>query len=124
MDHSDYVKIQEEMMKKNQMALAILILGICAMPAWSQERLTEHTFRLGAGKQSPVATIADMSWLSGHWEGEGLGGVSEEMWSPPKNGVMMGMFRLVRDGKPIFYELLTMVEEKGTLYLRLKHFNA
>ena len=36
---------------------------------------------------------------------------------------MMGMYRLVRDGKPVFYELLTLVEENGTLMLRLKHFH-
>jgi hypothetical protein len=36
---------------------------------------------------------------------------------------MMGMYRLVRDGKPVFYELLTVVGENGTLILRLKHFN-
>src|SRR5262245_5787700 len=112
------------MMKIKQLALSILILGFCSMPAWAQERLTEHTLKLSAGKQSPTATIADMAWLSGHWVGEGLGGVSEEMWSPPRNGVMMGVFRMVRDNKPIFYELLTIAEEKGSLMLRLKHFNA
>lgn len=36
----------------------------------------------------------------------------------------MGMYRLVKAGKPVFYELLTLVEEKGSLVLRLKHFNA
>lgn len=36
---------------------------------------------------------------------------------------MMGVYRLVRDGKPVFYELMTLVEEKGSLVLRLKHFN-
>jgi hypothetical protein len=90
----------------------------------AHERLTEHTFKLSAGKQSPAATIADMAWLAGHWTGEGLGGLIEEVWSPPRNGVMMGMFRLVRDGKPIFYELLTLAEERGSLTLRLKRFNA
>jgi len=84
----------------------MLTLGLCFTPSQAQERLTEHTFKLSAGKQSPAATIADMAWLAGHWIGGGLGGLTEEVWSPPRNGVMMGMFRLVRDGKPIFYELL------------------
>ena len=35
----------------------------------------------------------------------------------------MGMYRLVRDGKPVFYEFLTLVEENSSLVLRLKHFN-
>jgi len=115
---------KEETMIIKHLALLMLTLGLCFTPSQAQERLTEHTLKLSAGKQSPAATIADMSWLAGQWIGEGLGGLTEEVWSPPRNGVMMGMFRLVRDGKPIFYELLTLAEEKGSLTLRLKHFNA
>lgn len=36
---------------------------------------------------------------------------------------MMGMYRLIRNAKPAFYELCTIVEENGSLVLRLKHFN-
>jgi hypothetical protein len=36
---------------------------------------------------------------------------------------MMGMYRLVRDSKVVFYELLTLVQDGGSLVLRLKHFN-
>jgi hypothetical protein len=34
------------------------------------------------------------------------------------------MYRLVRDDKVLFYELMTLVEQDGSLTLRLKHFNA
>jgi hypothetical protein len=64
-----------------------------------------------------------MAWLAGHWTGDGLGGRSEEIWSPPDHGVMMGMYRHIKDDKPVFYELLTLVEERGSLVMRLKHFN-
>ena len=37
---------------------------------------------------------------------------------------MMGMLRLVKDGKIVFYELLTLVEHESSLLLPLKHFNA
>jgi hypothetical protein len=104
-------------------ASTILIVALFGLSG-AQERLTERTFKLSAGQQSPPATIADIAWLAGHWTGDGLGGVSEEMWTPPRNGVMLGMYRLIRDGKPAFYELLTIAEENGTLALRLKHFNA
>jgi Domain of unknown function (DUF6265) len=87
------------------------------------EKLTAHTSRLDPGATSPPATITDMAWLAGQWAGPALGGLSEEIWSPPKAGSMMGMYRLVRDGKPIFYEMMTLVEEKASLTLRLKHFN-
>lgn len=81
-----------------------------------------HARRLGEAK-SPPATLASMEWLAGRWVGEGLGGVSEEIWSPPAGGAMMGTYRLLKDGKPLFYEFLLLVEEGGTLNLKLKHFN-
>jgi len=64
-----------------------------------------------------------MAWLAGRWTGEGLGGVSEEIWSPPAGGAMIGVYRLLKEGKPLFYELLLLVEENGSLNLKLKHFN-
>jgi hypothetical protein len=36
---------------------------------------------------------------------------------------MMGMDRLVRDGKVVFHELMALVQEGGSLVLLLKHFN-
>ena len=37
---------------------------------------------------------------------------------------MVGHFRLVRDGKPIFYEIMTLLEHEGSVEMRLKHVNA
>lgn len=101
----------------------MLTVGLFSLPAFAQEQLTEHTLKLTPGKASPAATISDMAWLTGHWTGKALGGVSEEFWSPPRDGGMIGMYRLIRDGKPVFYELLTLLEENGSLIIRLKHFN-
>jgi hypothetical protein len=81
-----------------------------------------HAMRLG-DKPSPPATLDAMAWLAGRWEGEGLGGFNEEIWSAPKNGVMMGMFRHIKNDKPVFFEFLMFVEEKGSIILKLKHFN-
>lgn len=53
-----------------------------------------------------------------------LGGFSEEIYSDPNSGVIMGAYRLIKDGKTIFYELMTIVEENDSLVFRLKHFNA
>jgi hypothetical protein len=77
-----------------------------------------------ASAQDAKATLSDFTWLVGHWSGPGLGGTSEEMWTTPADGSMPGMFRLVRDGKVVFYELLTLTERNGGVVLRLKHFNA
>ena len=37
---------------------------------------------------------------------------------------MMGMYRMIKDGKPVFYELLLITEENGSLAIKLKHFHA
>jgi hypothetical protein len=94
---------------------AVLALGLAAQEPF-------HARRLG-DRPSPPATLADTAWLEGRWVGEGLGGVSEEIWSPARGGTMMGMYRLLKDGKPVFYEFLMLVEENGTLAMKLKHFN-
>lgn len=61
----------------------------------------------------------DYSWLVGSWKGDGFGGTSEEIWSKPENGVMMGMYRHLKDDKLVFYEFL-ILDKTG---LRLKHFH-
>lgn len=60
------------------------------------------------------------AWLAGHWTGDGFGGVSEELWSPPsENGTMMGVYRHHKgDGSLNFYEFLTL-DSTG---MKLKHF--
>ena len=46
------------------------------------------------------------------------------MWLPPKAGVLLGAFRLVKaDGKPGFYELFAIEEVDDTLQFVVKHFN-
>jgi hypothetical protein len=102
----------------------LLILAFVATAAHAQEKLTPNTLTLAAGQKSAPARIEDMAWYAGQWCGSGLGGLNEEIWSTPRAGVMLGMYRLIKDGKPVFYELLTMLEEKGSLVIRLKHFHA
>jgi hypothetical protein len=72
----------------------------------------------------PKAKIHDVSWMEGHWQGNALGGLADEYWSGAMAGSMMGMFRLVKDDKVVFYELFRIAEEAGSLALRLKHFHS
>jgi len=106
--------------------LIILALTLPAFSASAQQpvSVTQHTLRLAPGQVSPPATIADVAFLAGHWTGDGLGGRFEEVWTPPKQGVMVGMYRgLTIDGAPTFNELLVLREEQGSLIVRLKHFD-
>lgn len=82
----------------------------------------QHLKSLGDA-HSPPATITDISWIQGNWQGKALGGQTEEIWSAPSAGSMMGMFKLISEGEISFYELLTIVESNGSLLLRIKHFD-
>ena len=104
--------------------LPALVLLLIASNSQAEEAMTANTLRLSPDQKSPAATIADMEWYAGRWTGSGLGGLNEEVWSPPREGTMMGMYRMIKDGKPVFYELLLITEENGSLAIKLKHFHA
>lgn len=106
------------------MRISLLLALLVAANTSAEESTTANTLRLSPDQKSPAATIADMEWYAGRWTGSGLGGLIEEVWSPPRDGTMMGMYRLIKAGKPIFYELLLITEESGSLAIKLKHFHA
>lgn len=83
----------------------------------------QNTLTLQDVETSPEASIQQVAWLEGHWKADALGGVAEEYWSAPAGNAMMGMFRLLRDDNPVFYEIFTITEESGSLLLRIKHFH-
>jgi hypothetical protein len=58
------------------------------------------------------ATIADMTWLAGAW---GATASTEERWSPPKGGAMLGVSRTVKGEKMVAFEYLRIVERDGGL---------
>lgn len=106
------------------LASTLVGLGAVAALASAQSAHTENTLKLDEPGNRPAATIEDVAWLAGTWRGEGLGGTVEEIWSAPSGGAMMGMFKLVKEGKPGLYEFELIVEEEGSLTLKLKHFDA
>ena len=100
---------------------AVLALSALTGPAIAQEtRLGEEGF------ESPPAALDQMDWLVGQWSGTGIGGApAMESWLPPTGPTMVGTFVQTSDEGGIqFSEILYLMEEEGTLVLRLKHFNA
>ncbi|MGW9684932.1 DUF6265 family protein [Flagellimonas sp. 2504JD1-5] len=83
----------------------------------------QNTLQLKENQQSPDASLDDVSWITGHWKGEALGGIVEEIWSPPLGESMMFSFKLVNDGKVSFYEFGHIKQIDATLILQLKHFH-
>lgn len=105
----------------SSIAAAALGLWLAAAPALAQDG--PRTLSLD-GAASPPASLADAAWLVGRWTGEGLGAEAEELYLAPAGGAMPGLFRLTRaDGTVMFYEILLLLEQDGSLVYRLKHFH-
>lgn len=81
-----------------------------------------NTISLAEGAAPPPAKISDLAWLSGYWQGEGFGGICEEVWGKPSGDRMHGYFSLRNDKGHVFSEAMMLVEENGSLVLKLKHF--
>ena len=107
----------------NLAGAAAVVALLLSSAAFAQSPRTEHTFKLDDPDVRPPATLEDVSWLVGSWEGEAFGSTFEEVWNPPSAGSMVGFFKVISDEHVSFYELLLLVEEEGSLSLKVKHFN-
>lgn len=101
-------------MKQSITILILLFISI----SYSQT----NTLKFEDHMTSPKANLSQVSWIAGHWKGEAFGGITEEIWSPPLGDSMMFSFKLVKDGKVIFYELGGIRQVDDTLIFQLKHF--
>jgi len=90
--------------------MLLLLFGLPAAPSSPAD----------SGRALHAANSVDYAWLAGTWTGDGLGGISEEIWSEPSaDGTMFGMYRHSKeDGSVNFYELIVL-DADG---MRLKHF--
>ncbi len=85
------------------MTMRITVLGLAALLA-----------------ASPLAA-ADLSelpgWMSGAWEQAGSdGGWSDEFWSSPRGGIMIGAARIGRDDRVTVFEHMRIIQkDDGTL---------
>ena len=102
------------------LCISLLFAGV----ATAQSEKTEHTFKLDDPDSRPEGTLEDVAWMVGSWAGEAFGGSVEEVGNPASLGTMVGMFKVMNDGKVSFYELTLLAEEEGSLILKVKHFNA
>ena len=74
----------------------------------------------------PVSNKAlkPLAFLSGRWVSEEPTEVQEETWSPASGDSIIGSFRIVKNGKPVFYEFWAVEVDGDRPVLKLKHFNA
>jgi len=72
--------------------------------------------------QRPKAALLDFAWLAGKWQGSWGPRVAEQIWTAPKGGQMLGLFRAVENDKIIVIELFSLLETPEGVELRFRHF--
>ena len=64
-----------------------------------------------------------LRFLTGRWVSETPAEIQEENWSPVRGGSMIGSFRIIQHGQPVFYEFWAVELDAGRPVLKLKHYN-
>jgi hypothetical protein len=98
--------------------------------SWARIALTAIAISVGTASaafsqsaSAEKASPAELAFIAGQWRGEMQNGITEENCSLPTGDSMMGVFRYVKNGKAVFYELLLIEATANGLVLRLKHFH-
>jgi Domain of unknown function (DUF6265) len=65
--------------------------------------------------RGPSASIANLAWLAGDWEGPAGASTVEERWSPAAGGAMLAVSRTTRAGTMSAFEFLCITERGGGL---------
>lgn len=78
----------------------------------------------GPAGSGPGSSLGDLTWLSGSWMLERPGNRLEEHWSAPAGNSMVGHFRWLRGDTLWITEHLSITEEEGGVFFRLRHFSS
>jgi hypothetical protein len=120
-------------------ALATLVCGAAlaflalSSVAWSQQSAgtgpqSNGSAAVASGADSSSAAlqslpkIADLAWLEGRWRGEWGPRVAEQVWLAPKDGLVLGDFRLIENDKLLVIEVFTLLEKPGGINFYFRHF--
>jgi hypothetical protein len=68
---------------------------------------------LATGGGAAERSLAELAWMAGAWSSAEGGVDSEELWTEPKGGIMLGVHRDVRSGRPASWEYLRIEEGPG-----------
>lgn len=62
-----------------------------------------------------AATVDELHWMAGIWLGTANGVESEEHWSAPSGGLLIGMHRDVREGRAVGFEFFRIQAQDGVI---------
>ena len=66
--------------------------------------------------QSSTTSIDDLKWMAGHWAGPVGKAHSEELWLPPKAGMLLGMSRTTAGERLFSFEFLRIEQRPDGIY--------
>lgn len=91
--------------------LFLLFLSVCVLPdAIAQAK-------------SPAGSLGVMQFIEGHWKATQPDGLTVEgTWLAPQGDNMLGMMRMMKDGKATMYEILAYEPSGKGLVSLVKHF--
>jgi hypothetical protein len=95
-------------------SLLRILLGIVATTL-----LTLSATNLGAQTPAtrPAQTISDLSWLAGDWQtARGGRSQTDEHWTHPAGGSMLGLSRTVAGGRTYEFEYLRIEQREDGIY--------
>jgi hypothetical protein len=84
-------------MRRFAVSLSLLAIIIAAGCASSQRERVHHALD---------PDLAKLQWLAGSWLSQSGATSSEEHWTEPAGGTMLGMNRTIVHGKTVFFEYL------------------
>jgi hypothetical protein len=90
-------RMRENPTRASRLLLRSALLGILAIS--------------GAESGEIPGGVTDLSWLAGCWQNVSEGTVSEEQWTKPAGGTMLGTSRTVRGEETLWYEFLQIRQE-------------
>jgi hypothetical protein len=96
--------------------------GPSVLPSGSDSSAPSASGDVSTTAPPPKATLADLAWLAGRWQGSWGPRVAQQVWTAPKAGVMMGTFQLAENDKTLVLELFTVVDGPGGMEFHLRHF--
>ncbi len=79
---------------------------------------------IGDGQPPTASALQPLRFLSGRWVSDTPSELQEEIWTPVSGDSMIGSFRIVQRGRPVFYEFWVVEVDGHRPLLKLKHFNA
>ena len=83
------------------------VLGEANRGKTAMKKILAATLALLLTAQAPPPTaVADLAWLSGQWQT--ADGITEESWTVPRGGMMLGVGRTTRDGVVREFEFLRL----------------